>query len=142
MSPGKKKKGKPSSFLARLLGGGGKADGAGKSAGKKAQTRAEGRPADAGAAKEKASPLTPRERSVAEVKQMARIGRRDPERLALLLTAMLAKERARQQADKASFEQQVLGIVQRSDSAAGESPGGGANAADEPDGDGSGRGAG
>lgn len=61
-----------------------------------------------------ARPLTPRERSIREICQMARIGQKDPERLARLLATLLAKERERRQADKERFEQQIWEILHRS----------------------------
>ena len=65
--------------------------------------------------KEKTKPLTPRQRSIAEIQQMAKIGQRDPERLAHLLITMLGKERAKEEADRQDFEQQVWDIVHRED---------------------------
>ena len=65
--------------------------------------------------KEKTKPLTPRQRSIAEIQQMAKIGKRDPERLAHLLITMLGKERAKEEADRQDFEQQVWDIVHRED---------------------------
>ena len=47
-------------------------------------------------AKPKAKPLTALQRSIAEIKQMKKIGDRDPERLAQLLVAMLGQERAKE----------------------------------------------
>ena len=76
------------------------------------------------APKEKPRPLTRMERSVAEIKQMAKIGEKDPERLAHMLAALLAKEREKQQADQENFEQQVWEIVRRSEEGE-ESPDGG-----------------
>jgi hypothetical protein len=131
MSPGRKnRKSKPASFLSRLLGRGQKSDGRGRAAGKKAQARGGEPSRDTAAASEKARPLTPRERSVEEVKQMTRLGRRDPERLAALLTAILAKERARQQLDQQSFERQVSSILERDEQ--GGDQAGGADAGGEP----------
>ena len=46
---------------------------------------------------------------------MAKIGQRDPERLAQLLVTMLGKERAKEEADRQEFEQQVWNIVHRED---------------------------
>ena len=63
--------------------------------------------------KEKAKPLTPMQRSIAEIQQMTKIGERDPERLAQLLITMLGKERTKEEADRQEFEQQVWDIVQR-----------------------------
>lgn len=65
--------------------------------------------------KEKPKPLTPRQRSIAEIQQMAKIGQRDPERLAHLLITMLGKERAKEEADRQEFEQQVRDIVHQED---------------------------
>ena len=65
--------------------------------------------------KEKTKPLTPLQRSIAEIQQMTKIGQRDPERLAQLLITMLGKERAKEEADRQEFEQQVWDIVHRED---------------------------
>ena len=54
--------------------------------------------------KEKAKPLTPMQRSIAEIQQMTKIGQRDPERLAQLLITMLGKERAKEEADRLAAE--------------------------------------
>jgi len=89
-----KKKG-TSSLLTRLFGG--KKDDKGKASAKKA----------------KAKPLTPLQRSIAEMQQMTKIGKRDPERLAQLLITMLGKERAKEEAAKQSFDEQVWDIVHR-----------------------------
>lgn len=63
--------------------------------------------------KVKAKPLTPLQRSIAEIQQMTKIGQRDPERLAQLLITMLGKERAKEEVDRQQFEQQVWDIVNR-----------------------------
>ena len=63
------------------------------------------------AAKEK--PLTPRQRSIAEIKQMKSLGDKSPERLARILAAMLSKERAKNEADKEYFDRMVQGIIER-----------------------------
>lgn len=111
-----RKKKASASLLSRLLGGkrkgkegtGKKGKGAGKkTAAKKAGTEEQ--------TVSKARPLTRRERSIAEIKQMTKIGAKDPERLARLLATILAKEREQQQAEKANFEQQVWDIVHRSE---------------------------
>jgi len=73
-------------------------------------------------AKVKAKPLTPLERSISEVQQMAKIGQRDPERLAQLLITMLGKERAKEEADQERFNQQVWDIVHKDEQEEGEPP--------------------
>ena len=65
--------------------------------------------------KKRAKPLTPRQRSIAEIQQMAKIGQRDPERLAQLLITMLGKKRAKEETDRQEFKQQVWDIVHRED---------------------------
>ena len=92
--PAKKAK---SSLLTRLFGG--------KKGANKNQA--------ASAKKAKVKPLTPLQRSIAEMQQMTKIGKRDPERLAQLLITMLGKERAKEEAAKQSFDQQVWDIVHR-----------------------------
>ena len=90
--PAKKAK---SSLLTRLFGA------------KKGADKNEAAPA------KKAKPLTPLQRSIAEMEQMTKIGKRDPERLAQLLITMLGKERAKEEAAKQSFDEQVWDIVHR-----------------------------
>ena len=109
MKPRKKKS--TDSLLGRLFGGGKKK---GKGKGKKGNNSARKKAAES-APKEKPRPLTRMERSIAEIKQMANIGEKDPERLAHMLAALLAKEREKQQADQENFEQQVWEIVRRSE---------------------------
>ena len=107
----RKKKGK-NSLLSRLLSGG-KKKGEKKPAGKgKAQPRNK--------APAKARPLSRLERSIAEVKQMTKIGEKDPERLASLLAGLLAKEREKERAEQEAFENQVWDILHRSEP--GEEP--------------------
>lgn len=102
MSKKKKAKKKPakkakSSLLTRIFGGKKGADKNGAASAKKT----------------KAKPLTPLQRSIAEMQQMTKIGKRDPERLAQLLITMLGKERAKEEAAKQNFDQQVWDIVHR-----------------------------
>ena len=81
--------------------------------------------------KAKAKPLTPLQRSIAEIRQMKKIGDRDPERLAQLLVAMLGKERAKEEEAKRRLDKQVWDIIHRSEQKEGEPP--------PEEGDGSGR---
>ena len=66
-------------------------------------------------AKARIKPLTPIERSIAEIKQMKKIGERDPERLAQLLVSMLGQERAKEEEAKCKLDQQVLDIIHRAE---------------------------
>ena len=66
-------------------------------------------------AKARIKPLTPIERSIAEIKQMKKIGERDPERLAQLLVSMLGQERAKEEEAKRKLDQQVLDIIHRAE---------------------------
>jgi len=59
---------------------------------------------------------------LAEVKQLTRIGRSDPERLAVMISGLLAKERAREQVEKRQFAQQVDAIVARQEAADAGAP--------------------
>jgi len=104
-----RKKKNTESLLGRLFGGG-KKKGKGKKRGDSAQKKGEGT-----ASKEKPKSLTRLDRSVAEIKQMAKIGEKDPERLARMLAVLLAKEREKQQVDQEHFEEQVWEIVRRSE---------------------------
>jgi hypothetical protein len=56
---------------------------------------------------------TPLERSLSEAKQMAAIGRKDPERLANMLSGILTKEREKARQEKERFEEQVWAILRR-----------------------------
>lgn len=123
MSPGKKKK-RPAkgSFLTRILGGGksgrgqgGKAKGAagnGK-AGRAGSVSSPSGRADGGdkGTSAKARALTPLERSISEIKQMAKVGESDPQRLAMLLSNLLAGEQAKRQHDQQQFDEMVSGLL-------------------------------
>ena len=122
MSPGKKKK-RPTkgSFLTRLLGSD-KGKAAGNGARKPRAARANGKPSRAaankpGAAEGDAAPkaraLTPLERSIQEIKQMAKVGESDPQRLAMLLSNLLAGEQAKRQQDQQSFDEMISDLVDR-----------------------------
>ncbi|MBT6148542.1 MAG: hypothetical protein HN712_18735 [Gemmatimonadetes bacterium] len=90
-----KKDAKPS-FLKRLLkrdSDAGKGSGAGKA--------------------EKKKPLTPLERSIAEIRQLQKVGERDPERLATLLANILQKEKAKHDDAQEKFDALVWDIVNR-----------------------------
>ncbi|MFH1574127.1 MAG: hypothetical protein ABIG68_09090 [Acidobacteriota bacterium] len=106
----RKKKGKDS-LLARLLAGGKKKGEKGAARKGKAQPRKKA----PGEGVAKARALTRLERSIAEVKQMTKIGEKDPERLARLLAGLLAKEREKQRIEQDAFEKQVWEIVHRSE---------------------------
>ena len=73
-------------------------------------------------AKPKAKPLTALQRSIAEIKQMKKIGDRDPERLAQLLVAMLGQERAKQEEAKRKLDEQVWDIIHRAEQKEAEPP--------------------
>ena len=80
----KKRKKKSASMLTRLFKKSGK-----KKGGKK---KGAGGKRQAG---EKARPLTRRQRAIAEIKQMKKIGDNDPERLAQILSTILGDARAK-----------------------------------------------
>ena len=61
----------------------------------------------------KSKPLTPRQKSIAEIKQMAEIGKKDPERLAKVLSGMLRGKRDSLRAGRAQLDSQVSEIVNR-----------------------------
>jgi len=99
-----RKKKASGSLLSRFLKGGKKK---GKAGARKTAKKKEAAP--------KAQPKTLLERSITEIKQMTTIGEKDPERLARLLTSILAKERTKQQAEQQRFEGMVWDIVHRSE---------------------------
>lgn len=117
MSPGKKKK-RPAkdSLLTRLFGGG-------KSKGGRGEARKGKKPAGNGKAgpQAKARPLTPLERSIQEIKQLAKVGESDPERLAMLLSNLLAGEQARRLQDQQKYDQMVSDLLDKRDTE-GEGP--------------------
>ena len=102
----KKSKGAKKSLLSRLFGG--------RKNAKKSQA--------AKVPKDKAKPLTPLQRSIADIKQMKKIGDRDPERLAQLLVAMLGQERAKEEEAKRRLDKQVRDIIHRAEQKEGEPP--------------------
>tara|TARA_B100001250_G_scaffold21044_1_gene17794 strand:+ start:2396 stop:2710 length:315 start_codon:yes stop_codon:yes gene_type:complete len=63
--------------------------------------------------KYKSKPLTPRQRSIAEIKQMAEIGKKDPERLAKVLSGMLRKNRNDSMLGRSKLDSHVSDIVKR-----------------------------
>ena len=106
MTPKKKK---IQSLLTQFLKSGGKKKG---KSGTKGRSKGAGSE-QGGAATQKAKPLAPRERSIAEIKQMKRMGDNSPERLARILSTMLSKERAKSERDQEMFDQMLWGIIRR-----------------------------
>jgi hypothetical protein len=101
-------------FWSRLLGQG---KGKAKKPAAKAQAPRRAAPAKESAATPAAASPPPRpsplERSLNEAKAMAGIGRKDPERLANMLSGILAKEREKARQEKERFEEQVWAILKR-----------------------------
>ncbi len=98
----KKKKGAAKSgggLFSRLLKNTGKEDKAG----------------NGGKAKVKAKPLTPLERSIQEIKHMAKVGESDPERLAGLLSQLLGGEQEKRRQAQEDFDKMVWDIVNKDD---------------------------
>jgi hypothetical protein len=62
---------------------------------------------------QQAPELSRRQKDVAEIKHLAAIGRKDPERLALLLTNMLGEARQRQQRDEEKFRTLIEELASR-----------------------------
>jgi len=71
--------------------------------------------------KYKSKPLTPRQRSIAEIKQMAEIGKKDPERLAKVLSGMLRENRNDLRGGRAKLDSHVSAIVKRDEKKSGRS---------------------
>lgn len=95
----KKKKAAKKSFLTRLFG-----DKKAKENGKtKKKTEA------------RAKALTALQRSISDIKQMKKIGERDPERLAQLLATILGQERAKAEEAKRKLDEQVGDIIHRAE---------------------------
>ena len=117
----KKRKKKSASLLTRLFKKGDKKGGKKKGAGGKAGA-------------EKARPLTPRQRSIAEIKQMKKIGDNDPERLAQILSTILGDERVKERIEKEKLDQLVWDIIHKKEQGSGEGEAGEGGEANEVDG--------
>ncbi|MDA0337442.1 MAG: hypothetical protein O2782_19950 [bacterium] len=65
------------------------------------------------APKVKAKALTPLDRSIQEIKHLAKVGESDPERLAMLLSRLLGQEREKQRHEKETFDRVVWDIVNK-----------------------------
>ena len=59
--------------------------------------------------------LTALQRSTSDIKQMKKIGERDPERLAQLLATILGQERAKAEEAKRKLDEQVWDIIHRAE---------------------------
>ena len=71
----------------------------------------------------RAKALTALQRSISEIKQMKKIGERDPKRLAQLLATILGQERAKAEEAKRKLDVQVWDIIHRAEQKdAGNSP--------------------
>lgn len=108
---GKKKTAKKPSFLKRLL----------KRDGDDEKTRRGGTGESTASEKKKA--LTPLEKSIAEIRQLQKVGERNPERLATLLGNILSKEKQNQDEAKGKFDSMVWDIVNRDEKTSEENAG-------------------
>ena len=59
--------------------------------------------------------MTALQRSISDIKQMKKIGERDPERLAQLLATILGQERAKAEEAKRKLDEQVGDIIHRAE---------------------------
>lgn len=59
------------------------------------------------------APLEPRQKAVAEIRQLVAIGHKDPERLAMLLTNMLGEARAGRRRDEEKYRSLIEEIARR-----------------------------
>ena len=71
------------------------------------------------ATEQKPGKLTAKQRQVNELKTLAKIGRRDPERLASIITKMLMEEEEREQTSRLKFEQLIWEKARKKDSEEG-----------------------
>ena len=121
--PGKKKRTKKGAgaegrraaaggLLSRLFGGDAKA----------APKKSKAKPGADGAAK--ARPLTPLERSIQEIKHMTKVGKSDPERLAMILSKLLQQEKQKQEQAQQDFDRMVWDIVNTDESETEDGAGG------------------
>lgn len=117
MKPRKKKNKKPESLLSRLIkagaGGGKKKGSVGKSKNGRGKPAGRKKVVENGSGEQKAKPLTPLERSIKEIKQMAGMGEKDPERLAMILSSLLGAEQEKVRKNKEKFDEMVWDIVKR-----------------------------
>ncbi|MBI2505546.1 MAG: hypothetical protein HYW07_20230 [Candidatus Latescibacteria bacterium] len=107
MKPKKKKA--RSSLLARLFGAKGKAEPAAKKAAK-AKTAKKAAPEKVAP---KPPPPTPLDRSIAEIKQMVRIGQNNPARLATILGNLIKAEQAKKAQADEKYQQLIQDILDR-----------------------------
>lgn len=119
-------KGKQKGLLSRLFGRDGGPDSTATPPRKKGGTAGAGKaaPGEAEANGKKPSRLSPLERSIQEIKHMAKVGESDPERLAMLLSRLLTKEREKKRRAQEDFERMVWDLVKRDEAAGGEADGG------------------
>jgi len=115
VSKKKKKKRSSASLLGRLFASSGDRK---KAARGKAQSKGGAKAAPKAPTKDEseappAAPLTPRQKSVREIEQMAQMGKADPERLALMLSRLLGTVRDQRDRDQADFEEMVSDILAR-----------------------------
>ncbi len=73
-------------------------------------------------AKAKPRPLTPLDRSIAQIKQMVHIGQKDPERLAMILGKMLREHREQKRRDQEKLDQVIRDILSRQEGGKPPSP--------------------
>ncbi|MEE2659458.1 MAG: hypothetical protein VX733_13205 [Candidatus Latescibacterota bacterium] len=71
------------------------------------------KPPSNGAPRVKATPLTPLDHSIQEIRSMIKVGERDPERLAMLLSSLLSKEQEKQKSAQEDFDRMVWDIVNK-----------------------------
>ena len=58
-------------------------------------------------------PLSPLERSIQEIKHLAKVGEKDPERLAMILSTMLGAEQEKTRKEQEKFDTMIQDIVER-----------------------------
>lgn len=66
--------------------------------------------------KARAKPLTPLDRSIQEIKHMAKVGESDPERLAMMLSKLISQQVEKERQAKEEFDRMVWDIVHKSES--------------------------
>lgn len=101
---------KKKSLLTRLFGGKKKKA---NPAAKRGTPTPKGRPAQ-----DKPRPLTPLDRSIKEIKHLADIGQKDPERLAMILGKMFKEQREKKRQDQERLDQLIRDILAREEGGA------------------------
>lgn len=90
--------------------------------GKGDDKKGHGKKAAPGKAAAKTKAQTPLDRSIQEIKHMAKVGESDPERLAMLLSRLLGQEKEKQRSAQEDFDRMIWDIVHKDESNDADGP--------------------